>query len=140
MDRVRLCGQCREAVSSPLSPAAIARNVARWLPGGQAEGFRAWQQVLDGAMVGTALCGYCYLKEVHQWLQEQDPVLAEAFLRLFSFGFSRAGLRGAMEVSPVLEMEEPAKEYGICDDCGEYADSLEYIGGEWLCAACGKFA
>ena len=49
MDRVHLCGQCREAISSPLSPAVIARNVARWLPGERTAGFRAWQRVLDDA-------------------------------------------------------------------------------------------
>ena len=39
-----------------------------------------------------------------------------------------------MKVEAVAQLDQEIE--GICEDCGEYSDSLRYVGGRWLCEDC----
>ena len=37
---------------------------------------------------------------------------------------------------PISEVENMDEEFGICDECGEYSDSLGLVNGRWICVIC----
>ena len=30
-------------------------------------------------------------------------------------------------------------DFGICDECGSYTETLALVAGEWVCASCTRF-
>ena len=144
-----VCLMCKEPINSPLTVEEIDKHIELWLPGELSRGFADFQTALityaDSPFIrepkplsGKIICIYCYVKEVYQWLDGMNGELAERFLDTFSFGFAKRTFRSHEEHADI-DMEGQRKEFGICDECGEYTDELVELEGEWVCVACERF-
>jgi len=147
-----LCILCKEPISTPLTIENIGKHIEMWLPQKIVEGFRKFNSKLKNHVrefyrVGDyipvseqLICIHCYVKETHQWLKRLDKGIAERFVSIFSFGYSRESFESSEKFRPVEEIKKGEFQFGICDECGEYNDKLEHVSGEWLCDWCSKYA
>ena len=139
-----LCLLCKEPITNPLTIEDIAKHVEIWLPEELSKDFLEFHSSLlshlhpeeSPLIPGKAVCIYCYVKEVYDWLTVEDDQIGERFLDTFSFGFSKESLRKHVKMHLIKDTEEERKEFGICDECGEYTDDLVEAGGEWVCMTC----
>ena len=101
--------------------------------------------------ITEAVCPCCYLREIHLWLSEINTKIAQEFEELFNFDFyhhhsftqltlmeSIAGksvLRN--QFIPVIISQHREKfDENICEICGNVADSLTNVNGEFICENC----
>lgn len=93
-----------------------------------------------GKVSETAICPYCYAKEVFFWLLEKNPSVAENFSRTFNYDFMNVGLNDSIKtrnLMPIIICDQREKsDINICDSCGEPSDNLHEVDGKWLCEAC----
>lgn len=140
-----LCLFCKEPITTPLDIQTIQEHISLWLPSNLQSAFDELHSALTSQTqewyrLGKAderlVCIHCYVKEVYEWLKGMDRPLAEQFLEVFSFGFSKE----SFESDDIHQVDElfgrRRTEFGICDECGEYTDELEYVAGEWMCDEC----
>jgi hypothetical protein len=144
-----LCLLCKEPITNPLSPADIGKHIEMWLPAGLKKGFlrlnsALTKQIREFCRTGSGLlpeqlvCLHCYIKEIYHWLKWEDKEVAGRFISVFSFGYRKEGFERDLPLAGFTDSEEDL-EFGICDECGEYCDSLRHSGGEWLCGECEKY-
>ncbi len=137
---------CREPITMPLGLERVSGHIQEWLPPELAEGFQKLDTALKSHMEAfiragelmpekQLVCVHCYVREVYGWMSRQDPGLAERFISAFSFGYARESFEAATE-APEREGDPAGREFGICDECGEYSEGLESVSGEWLCEGC----
>lgn len=81
------------------------------------------------------ICIYCYLNEVFSWFKENR--LIEKLRRNLRFDFE--GVKKSLKnhsALPITEIENHKERDGICDECGEYSESLVMVNSEWVCGGC----
>jgi len=137
---------CKEPITTPLHIDKIRDHIEMWLPSSVTKNFlqlhselitslRKWHRMRESE-TEQIVCLHCYIKEVYHWLKAMDSNLGERFIETFSFGFDRE----SFEKNDIHQVEHVhgkiETEFGICDECGEYTDKLEYMTGEWLCNEC----
>jgi len=157
MKDVMLCQICKEPIHNFACIDCLAKDIKNWLPVSLSNlftEFNEWflsvfdyhkHEVLEGhhlvcnARGSGNICIYCYVNEVFQWIAGQDKAVAKRFRHLFSFGMKKTDFREVMlaHAEPISEVETVEKEFGICDECGEYADELKLLNGRWVCMECG---
>lgn len=148
-----LCILCKEPISTPLTIENVGKHIEMWLPNSLKNGFLRIVQKLKthierfyrvgeyGRVNEQILCIHCFVKEVYQWLENIDKALAEKFISVFSFGYSKKSFLVSNKFHPVEDLQiRDEIQFGICDECGEYSDGLEHVSGEWLCDCCSKYA
>ena len=143
-----ICMLCKEPITTPLEIGQIGKHIEMWLPGRLVEQFNQLNSGLtrhvrtfyrvssSGTLSGRLVCMHCYVKEVYQWLKEVDTKLANQFIMVFSFGYSKESFEKDDMFCPPDESPEEEQGFGLCDECGEYGESLEYMTGEWICKDC----
>ena len=86
-------------------------------------------------MKETAICPYCYAKEVFHWLLDRNPEVAKKFAKIFNFGYSPTiEIENSMPIIIVNERE--SSDLNFCEECGIVSDNLKKINGKWLCESC----
>ncbi|MBI4021060.1 MAG: hypothetical protein HY369_02365 [Candidatus Aenigmarchaeota archaeon] len=146
------CISCQEVITNFTSINTIGEHIAMWLPAELAEEFRGFHSVLtkifyrhyhteDVAIEREQpICLHCYIGEVYHWLQRHDPPTAGRFLEIFSFGYTRDSFDHETPSPPEPDaFARPKTQFGICDECGEYAEKLVFVAGEWLCGVCERY-
>lgn len=87
----------------------------------------------------TAICPYCYLKEVFIWLSERNERVAGKVAKFFNFNFENTEFDESIKVRnwiPVI-LNQSSEEFdlNICENCGELKE-LRKVDGRWLCESC----
>ncbi|MBR9691972.1 hypothetical protein GOV06_04240 [Candidatus Woesearchaeota archaeon] len=91
-----LCIVCREAITNPLCPECLAKEVGEWLryriP--SLAGEFTWPRYETGVKCikcgsHMGICAHCYLKDIYDSMWEITPMLAAEFLETFDFGLRR---------------------------------------------------
>ena len=154
---IPICQICKEPIHNFICIDCLAEDIKDWLPQHLVSRFSRFNEmflgyfhyphdheennhnlVCNGRGKGS-ICLYCYVNEVFQWLLNQNKTLARRFIRVFSFGLKVSRFRDIIKAKPqpITELIETDKEFGICDECGEYSDELRHIDGRWVCKECG---
>ena len=152
-----LCQICKEPIWNFLCTDCLADGVKSWLPDHFLDAFEKFHQTFSfhfrkSPSEGQAercihckkerefvMCVFCYSNEVHHWLLRINEQAAKQFADLFDFDFERFGRDEFVrpdQIRPITEMENPRVDFGICDECGEYADELHPVDGMMLCREC----
>lgn len=145
-----LCMLCKELITNPVTIGEVGKHIELWLPDEYLEGFQRLHAVLtnqlqryykvnEGQENEQLICIHCYVKEVYQWLKSLDARVADRFIGTFSFGYRKDSFERESDFHPV-EHREGGKQFGICDECGEYHESLASLSGEWVCEDCARYA
>ena len=141
------CNICKEPAWNFMCMNCVAKDVDKFLPRKLSPQFQQFhrnfythfdspQLILNGQVYcvnckstqESPICQHCYTREVHTWLEERNLSVARQFLKMFSFG--------GLEEHTAADNPSSEVEFGICDECGEYADELENVDGEWMCTEC----
>lgn len=146
-----ICQLCKEPVWNFICPDCIAKGINSFLPSHFSDSFRQFHSsfmshfsdsgfskntCLSCKTESLAACPYCYTSEVHSWLENENAPMAEKFMSVFSFGFDNHTFQNSNTIPIKGDVKE--EEFGVCDECGEYADELMFLEGEWICKGCGK--
>lgn len=150
------CVLCNEPIWSFICMDCVSDGVRSWLPSRLAPAFERFQAGLSeglqreerlqcvrcGRAKPVAMDWYCSMNEMAQWLQHENPQLGDQLLKLLPFQDSLAsplhGVRLKPTVKPLGDGDAPfeRREFGLCDECGEYCDELQGIANEWVCGRC----
>jgi len=87
----------------------------------------------------SAICPYCYQKEVFWWLFARSVDMSRNFSKLFNFDFLGTGYLPGIKLrkfEPVILAEEQEIPDVECDECGQYVDGVREENGTWLCETC----
>lgn len=145
-----LCMLCKELITNPISIDTISKHISLWLPPELVDSFKHLNDTVEKHITSyyrvtesenpkeQLLCVHCYVKEIHQWLEKADPDRAGRFLDAFSFGYSRSSYTQEEAFEP-QDTQSNTHLFGLCDECGEYADELSSATGEWLCEDCAHY-
>jgi hypothetical protein len=158
MQKVLICQICKEPIHNFVCIDSLAEEIKRWLPTDLSMSFGTFNNwflsvfnhsyhdanhtnthvLCNSSSIGN-ICVYCYVNEVFQWLVEQNKAIGKRFRDLFSFGMKKTDFREVIlaHAEPISEVENMNEEFGICDECGEYADELKMLNGRWICHECG---
>ena len=149
------CVLCNEPIWSFICADCIGAGMRSWLAPALVPRFEQFHASLASICTETELqcvrCGeqkpaaldwYCTMNELAQWLLHEDPARGEQLLRMLPLKDSvtselhgarlRASARPLTEGDALLER----REFGLCDECGEYNDELHSIASEWVCSRC----
>jgi hypothetical protein len=148
-NNLSVCQICKEPVWNFICPDCIAPAVKDFLPSSFDRKFEEFHSSFLFPFRNSELriakclecrrpaeftvCPYCYTNEIHAWLVKINQPLADRFIKIFSFGFDRCRLLPREPITGDVGGEEA----GICDECGEYSESLVLLDGEWICRDCG---
>ncbi len=87
----------------------------------------------------SAICPYCYQKEVFWWLFARSVDLSRKFSVLFNFDFLGTGYLPGIKLrryEPVILSENSGITDVECDDCGQLVDDVREQNGVWMCESC----
>jgi hypothetical protein len=88
----------------------------------------------------TAICIYCYSKEIFWWLFEKNKLLAKEFSKVFNLDFLGTGYLPGIKtrnLEPIITYyENPKLDFNLCENCSQVSDNLKEINGAWLCESC----
>ncbi|MFH1294485.1 MAG: hypothetical protein ABIH90_00910 [Candidatus Aenigmatarchaeota archaeon] len=91
-------------------------------------------------MKESQVCAFCYINEFISWANHTDSALAEHMRKSFVFSFERKGEFDGFfrntRLEPLTQTRCERESFGLCDNCGEYADELVPSNGAWLCSDC----
>lgn len=154
---VPICQICKEPIWNFFCVDCLAKDIKGWLPPNLRDGFEKFQNQfisyfgknLDATKSWclncknkkeASICPFCYSNEVICWLKSQDKELFKKFKQIFPFNFEKIGHKEFFRVHGFVEPVTPnttnKKIFGICDKCGEYAEDLNFVEGEWICESC----
>lgn len=159
---VFICQICKEPVTNFICPNRLAASINNWMPSRFTDGFikfhntfskhfstdycdfsQTFDQCDSNNMICKGrhkmrVCAFCYLSEVYDWLSNKNKVISEQFLQMFSLGYKKARykFRGRAIRQPVADIRVWKTDNGLCDECGEYSESLKRNKGEWVCRSC----
>lgn len=157
---VSICLLCKDPVWSYICTDCLAEGIKSWLPKTLSAGFDRFHQHISSHFRNfkadasdflrcvhcrteseVTLCPFCYMSQVYYWLKTKEPVLAARLFKMLpidknSFVNEMDGVMWKNGVKPITMSEEQSKDFGICDDCGEYSDDLAPIDGKWICPEC----
>ncbi len=154
MDGIYVCQICKEPINNFVNIDRLSSDISRWLPGSLSDRFmefNAWfmgmfhcpieikhHHIVSHSRKSGNICLYCYINEVFQWLMLQDKTIARRFRRIFSFGMNTGDFREIIKshAEPISEVVNVEDQFGVCDECGEYADELRLVNGRWICREC----
>jgi hypothetical protein len=141
-----ICILCKEPITNPISIENMGKHIETWLPDGYARDFRRFNLALTDHIrkfytppsyeQEQIICVHCYVKEVYQWLKRRSPPLAEKFISVFYFGYKKQSFNEEDRPEPVHQIQAKERDFGICDECGEYSETLNCDNGEWVCEGC----
>jgi len=151
-----ICQICKEPINSFVCLERLSEDIRGWLPealSSRFAGFNDWflklfsygydaglehHGMVRGGMGKGSVCLYCYVNEVFQWLLGEDKAVARRFRKLFSFGMGKTDFREITKANaePISSSVNHEREFGICDECGEYAEDLKLRSGRWVCSGC----
>lgn len=92
-----LCIECEEAITNPVCPECLEREVSAWL---RDKDPQAAQELMGMTRPGRhsysntgciickqemTLCAHCHCKNIMNWLQGKNEALMEEFKRVFNF-------------------------------------------------------
>ena len=158
---VSLCQICKDPIWSFICPDCLAKDIEVWLPHPLSEQFSRFHKNFFGhfhanldagfqhclrckTLSEAAICPFCYITEVSNWLKSKRSPYAKKLLKTLPSDSEwrvierDGGYVWKNGVEPLVESKSPKREYGICDECGEYSDELTFINGEWVCRECGS--
>ncbi len=148
---MNLCKLCKEPISDFICTGCLGRDILERIPESLRGSLSDFHGTLsyhlhsgkEGFMPclkcrlsdSPCICIPCYLNEIHSWFREN--MLLGRLERNLSLDFE-ALRRNLKEHSalPVTETESTRERDGICDECGEYSDSLAVANSEWVCPGC----
>ena len=149
---VKICQLCKEPIANFANIRHMGADITQWLPSPTRELFEKENARFLGTFrqahtdSGHALCNsaadpiclYCYVNEVFQWISGSDKAVAKRFRQLFAFGMKKEDFREIVisHAEPITENMPEKSEFGICDGCGEYSDSLFRTREGWTCSGC----
>jgi len=157
---VSICQICKDPIWSFICPDCLAKDISDWLPRPLSAQFSrfhsnfssyfhlnldtAFQHCLNCKTSSEAtICPFCYITEASSWLKSKKPRYAKRLLKMLPLGSDwkiteRDGCVWRNGFKPLIENKSPKREFGICDECGEYSDGLTLVNGEWVCRECGS--
>lgn len=143
------CKLCREPIQNFICVNCLAKNIKAWLPREFSCKFSMFHSDISRHFTDfyeaepcirckhenhSVICPYCYIKEVYQWLKDENQNLADKFINTFPliYVFRKKGKK----FQPLLETKNGESESGVCDICGEYSDKIERSDSGWVCEYC----
>ena len=148
-----LCQLCREPIWNFLCIDCLGKNVEQWLPKGFGPQFTKFhtflkthfhtmsadnfEPCLDCTKFNeTPLCPYCYTHEVYHWISSMSPDTAQKFSKIFFFYPFEGSEHIKSDQAPIEAIYNEKQNMGMCDNCGEYSDTLNQLEGGWICEIC----
>lgn len=148
---MNLCKICKEPIWNFICIDCLAGDIKKWIPGNLTEEFSAFHRSLSAhfysktdrfmsclkCRVSSAphICIPCYLNEIHSWFKSHR--IAGRIREMISLDFE--GLEKNLKehsALPITEIKNHRERFGVCDECGEYSESLTLINWEWVCEDC----
>lgn len=104
------CKQCKEAVTNPVCPECLERQIEDWLLRRRPEIVSELKEKTDKHVFVESgktkciicdkrmdICSYCYTEDLFHWLKEVDTSLLSEFLTYFDFDERNQGYRKEAE-------------------------------------------
>ena len=148
-----VCQLCREPIWNFLCIDCLSKNVEKWLPKAFSQQFLKfhdsvrshfhtlaadnYEPCLDCNLLNeTPICPYCYTHEVYHWISTISPDMARNFSKIFFFYPFEGSEHIKSERGPIEEVENTKPAVGMCDNCGEYSETLQTGEGGLYCEIC----
>lgn len=148
---MNLCKICQEPISNFICIDCLERDIVERMPEGLREGFAGFHRNISyhfhsnldrfipclkcGLSDAPSICIPCYLNEVHSWFKENRLISKLKGNMSFDFEALKRNLKNHSAL-PITEIKSHRIKSGICDECGEYSESLSQFNLEWVCEGC----
>jgi len=91
--QITQCVICQEAITNPICPACLAKEIKVWLNEVKPEWTDKIVEPFEDRYgtrciscgKGMSICAHCYSKDVYEFLLEEDHELAKQFLEHFNY-------------------------------------------------------
>lgn len=156
MEETTICTICLEPIFNFICIDCFASQVHEFLPSQSREEFASFHEKLRKTFSneenkGTcircrevkemSICPFCYNKEIFFWILKKNEALAEEFVKIFNFNFTKSAYEESVKLQgwiPII-IAEKEKEYDLnfCDICGQQAELVEKE-GRFVCESCSE--
>jgi hypothetical protein len=157
MEEIIICRLCLENISNYICVDCLGNSVSKWIEAQDPNllnDFKIFQEFLKNHFASfsetgkcvrcrnsneTAICPYCYTKEILSWLSTKSENLSKIFKKIFNFDFLNVGYSEGIEVknwSPPLIIDEEEPDMNICESCGNQSEFLYKVNGSYICENC----
>lgn len=159
MKTASICNLCREPNWGFICTECLGKDIKDWLPQNLSEEFWRFHKEFTGAFSShlsgkeyclkcgksrnAAICPFCYIDEICEWLRGRDTELYEIVRNMFPSSrhnhftdFSMSYREVSREDEDFLSEGAQNTTFGICDECGEYSRELRKTEGMWVCENC----
>ena len=158
---VPVCQICKDPIWSFICPECLGKDIGEWLPEGLSPGFSRFHEFITKSFspisykpifvpcikckrtTVATICPFCYVAEAVDWLRTKNASLSGTLMKFLPLSndwkiSKNGGCVWKEGIRPVAETEIEIKDFGMCDDCGEYSGELSKFNGKWVCEDCKK--
>lgn len=144
MKELTICSICLEPVMNFICIDCLASQIKKVIPNSFLDEFNSFHLAIVKKFENTeniefcigckqfketAICPYCYVKEVFFWILDKDRKIAKKVVKIFNFDFLETGYEEDIRVKNweplILSEKEEEVDLNACEICGQVAELTE---------------